>query len=47
MQTIKTGLEGNIFRLGQKFNYMIVLIVMALTLTNPLIAEFIKRFLKM
>lgn len=47
MQTIKTELEGKIAKLDQKFNFMIILMIIALTLMNPVAAEIIKRFLKM
>ena len=47
MQTIKTELEGKIERLNQKFNFMIILLVIALTLMNPVAAEIIKNLLKL
>ncbi|MFN3479276.1 MAG: hypothetical protein ACK415_02725 [Thermodesulfovibrionales bacterium] len=47
MQTIKTELEGKIARLDQKFNFMIILMIIALTLMNPVAAELIKNILKM
>ena len=47
MQTIKVELEGKIARLDQKFNFMIVLMIIALTLMNPVVAEVIKRVLKL
>lgn len=47
MQTIKTELEGKIIRLDQKFNFMIILMIIALTLMNPVMAEIIKSLLKL
>lgn len=47
MQTIKTELEGKIERLNQKFNFMIILLIIALTLMNPVAAEIIKKLLKL
>ena len=47
MQTIKIELEGKIARLEQKFNFLIVLNIIALTLMNPVAAEVIKRLLKL
>lgn len=44
---VKTELEGKIAKLDQKFNFMIILMIIALTLMNPVAAEVIKRFLKM
>ena len=41
----KTELEGKIERLNQKFNFMIILLVLALTLMNPVAAEIIKNLL--
>lgn len=47
MQTIKIELEGKIERLNQKFNFMIILLIIALTLMNPVAAEIIKNLLKL
>ena len=47
MQTIKVELEGKIAKLDQKFNFMIILMIIALTLMNPVVAEIIKRALKL
>jgi len=47
MQTIKIEIEGKIARLEQKFNFLIVLNIIALTLMNPVAAEVIKRLLKL
>jgi hypothetical protein len=44
---VKAELEGKIARLDQKFNFMIVLMIIALTLMNPVVAEIIKRALKL
>ena len=46
MQTIKTELEVKIAKLDQKFNFMIVLMIIALTLMNPVAAELIKKALR-
>jgi len=49
LQTVKVELEGKIDKLNQKFNFMIILLIIALTLINPVAAELIKsllRFLK-
>ncbi len=46
MQTVKTELEGKIAKLDQKFNFMIVLMIIALTLMNPVAAELIKKVLR-
>ena len=34
-------------KLNQKFNFMIILIIIALTLMNPVVAEIIKRALNL
>ena len=47
MQTIKVELEGKIAKLDQKFNFMIILMIIALELMNPVVAEIIKRALKL
>ncbi len=47
MQTIKIEIEGKIARLEQKFNFLIVLNIIALTFMNPVAAEVIKRLLKL
>ncbi|MBI5186119.1 MAG: hypothetical protein HZA01_10400 [Nitrospinae bacterium] len=39
-------LEGRFEKLNQKLNFMIVLMVIALTLMNPVMAEVIKGFMK-
>ncbi len=43
---VKTELEGKIAKLDQKFNFMIVLMIIALTLMNPVAAELIKKALR-
>ncbi|MEK6673075.1 MAG: hypothetical protein AABY42_06310 [Nitrospirota bacterium] len=43
----KIELEGKIAKLDQKFNFMIILMIIALTLMNPVVAEIIKRALKL
>ncbi len=47
LQVVKIELEGRMARLDQKFNFMIVLMIIALTLMNPVVAEIIKRALKL
>ncbi|MDP2277562.1 MAG: hypothetical protein Q8K51_05000 [Nitrospirota bacterium] len=47
MQTVKVELEGKIEKLNQKFNFMIILMIIALTLMNPVMAEIIKNLLKL
>lgn len=44
---VEQKLEGKIERLNQKLNFMIVLMVLALTLMNPVMADIIKHFLKL
>ena len=43
---LKTEIEGKIEKLNQKFNFMIILMIIALTLMNPVMAEVVKGFLK-
>jgi len=47
IKTVRVELEGKIERLNQKFNFMIILLVIALTLMNPVMAEIIKRLLRL
>lgn len=54
MQTIKVELEGKIelvkadaIKLDMKLNFLIVLMIIALTLMNPVMAEIIKNLLKL
>ncbi|MBI4745835.1 MAG: hypothetical protein HY786_04670 [Deltaproteobacteria bacterium] len=47
LQIVKTELEAKIERVNQKLNFMIVLMVLALTLMNPVMADIIKHFLKL
>jgi hypothetical protein len=47
MQTIKVELEGKIAKLDQKLNFLVVLMIIALTLMNPVAAELIKGLLKL
>ena len=51
MQTIEAKIEGKIeaikIELNQKFNFMIILMIIALTLMNPVMAEIIKGILKL
>ncbi|OGV97841.1 MAG: hypothetical protein A3I04_01620 [Nitrospinae bacterium RIFCSPLOWO2_02_FULL_39_110] len=46
MQTIKVELEGKIESLNTKLNFLIFLMIIALTLMNPVMADIIKSFLK-
>jgi len=45
LQVVKIELEGRIGRIDQKLNFLIVLMFLALTLMNPLVAEALKRLL--
>ena len=45
MQVMKVELESRIGRIDQKLNFLIVLMFLALTLMNPLVAEALKRLL--
>ena len=47
MEKHRAEIEGEIARLDQKFNFMIILLIIALTLMNPVAAEIMKRLLKM
>jgi hypothetical protein len=47
MQTIKIELEGKIAKLDQKLNFIVVLMIIAITLMNPVAAELIKGLLKL
>jgi len=42
----KIELEGKIEKLNQKFNFMIILMIIALTLMNPVVADIIKGLIK-
>jgi len=42
----KVELEGKIEKLNQKFNLMIILMIIALTLMNPVVADIIKGLIK-
>ncbi|MBI5184191.1 MAG: hypothetical protein HZA01_00465 [Nitrospinae bacterium] len=46
INTLRIELEGKVDKLNQKFNFMIILMIIALTLMNPVMAEVIKGFLK-
>jgi hypothetical protein len=46
MNTLKVELKGKVDKLNQKLNFMIILMIIALTLMNPVMAEVIKGFLK-
>ena len=43
----KAELKGRIDRLEQKFNFMMILLILALTVMNPVVAEILKRLLKL
>jgi hypothetical protein len=43
----KAELEGKIAKIDQKLNFMIILMFIALTLMNPVVAEILKRLLKL
>lgn len=47
IDVVKVELEGKIAKLDQKFNFMIILMIIALTLMNPVAAEIIKKALKL
>lgn len=47
IQALETKLEGKIAKLDQKLNFLVVLIIIALTLMNPVVAEIIKGLLKL
>lgn len=47
IKALRIELEGKIERLNQKLNFMIVLMIIALTLMNPVVAEIIKHALKL
>jgi hypothetical protein len=42
----KVEIEGKIEKLNQKFNFMIILMLIALTLMNPVVADIIKGLIK-
>ncbi|MBI3815578.1 MAG: hypothetical protein HY279_14065 [Nitrospinae bacterium] len=46
LSLLKTELEGKIESLNQKFNFMIILMIIALTLMNPVAAEIIRGLIK-
>jgi len=43
----KAELKGRMDRLEQKFNFMMILLILALTVMNPVVAEILKRLLKL
>ena len=43
----KAELEGKIAKIDQKLNFLIILMFIALTLMNPVVAEILKRLLKL
>jgi hypothetical protein len=47
MQKDKTEIEGKIEKLNMKLNFLIVLVIIALTLMNPVAAEIIKSLFKL
>ena len=46
MKTLKVDLEGKIERVSIKLNFLIILMIIALTLMNPVVAEIVKGLLK-
>jgi len=46
MEALKIGLEAKINDLNQKLNFMIVLMLLALTLMNPVVADVIRGALR-
>ena len=46
METIRVGLEAKFDGLNQKLNFMIILMLLALTLMNPVVADLIKGALR-
>ena len=46
IETLRVGLTAQINGLNQKLNFMIVLMLLALTLMNPLVADLIKSALR-
>jgi hypothetical protein len=47
INALKAELEGKIAKIDQKLNFMIILMFIALTLMNPVVAEILKRLLKL
>jgi len=47
METYRVYLDGRIDKLNQKFNFVIILIIIALALMHPAAAEAIKNLLKL
>jgi hypothetical protein len=47
MQTLETKLESKINNLNIKLNFLIILVIIAITLMNPVAAEIIKGILKL
>ncbi len=47
MNNLRVELEGRMERLNTKLNFIIILMIIALTLMNPVAAEIIKNFLKL
>jgi hypothetical protein len=43
----KAELKGRMDRLEQKFKFMMILLILALTVMNPVVAEILKRLLKL
>jgi len=47
INALKAELEGKIAKIDQKLNFLIILMFIALTLMNPVVAEILKRLLKL
>lgn len=46
LEIVRVDMEGKIDKLSQKFNFMIILLIIALTLMNPVVAEIIKGWVR-
>ncbi|MEW6103146.1 MAG: hypothetical protein AB1630_04935 [bacterium] len=46
IENVKGGLEGRITGLNGKLNFLIILTILALTFTNPVVADIIKGLIK-
>ncbi|MCX7762137.1 MAG: hypothetical protein N2252_04780 [Candidatus Kryptonium sp.] len=44
LQTVKTELKSEIDRLNLKLNFLIILVIIVLTLMNPIVAEIVKKW---
>ncbi|MBM2816534.1 MAG: hypothetical protein HW421_3296 [Ignavibacteria bacterium] len=46
MELLRTELKSDNAKLNQKFNFMIILLIIALTLMNPIVAKIIQNLFK-